>query len=184
MNQILKWTTLLVLAVAVLGCQPGAVRERLTADAPVPIGTVLVLHRDIVIPRGSARTFIQFGEVVPAVGQYHPLCELRVRGVSQESRTVRAGRFVITSIAREERDIVDSGARYLAAVGISIGMDGGQGDMIEYWVMRLQSERQPEVLWLACAAGFDIPARMRTPTLAEMRATLGPVATLELPGGQ
>ena len=163
------------------GCQSVPLQGAAPGDAPVPVGTEVVLHRDLVIPPRSARTFIQFGEVVPAVAQYHPLCEFRVRGVSEEPRTVRAGRFTVVSISRQERDIVRRGARQLAALGISIGMDGGQGDMIEYWLLWLKSETQPDALWLACAAGFDIPARMRTPTLDEMRATLGPVVTLELP---
>lgn len=185
MNDMKRWMVPVMLAAAAVACQPTAVRDGLWGDAPVPVGTVFVLHRDIVIPPRSARTFIQFGEVVPAVAQYQPLCEFRVRGVSDEPRKVHAGRFEIISVSREERDTVDSGARRLAAVGVAIGMGGGdQGDLIEYWIMRLRSQAQPEALWLACAAGFDIPARTRTPTLAEMRATLGPVATLELPDGQ
>lgn len=114
-------------------------------------GSKLILHRVLNIPAESAH--VTFGK-----GQYDVNCEFEVRTLGPG--VVQPDTFTVTRawISRE----------WISHPNI----------MRFYRVIKLQSERQPDVLQLVCQA-WDGPLLGRNITVPEMRAALGDTFSFE-----
>jgi hypothetical protein len=114
-------------------------------------GSKLILHRALDIPSGKAH--VTFG-----AGYYEGNCEFEVRTLGPG--TVQPDTFIITRAWRDRE--------WISHPNI----------MRFYRVMRLQSERQPDVLQLICQ-DWDGPLLGRDISVAEMRTALGDTFSFE-----
>lgn len=163
----------------------------------VPTGSVVSLRQDIEIPPGWARAHLQGGRIVAwaALQRYEPYCELEVNDVTATPRQfVRAGAFTVVRVRREqELGAVDSGIK-LAAAGSASGLgfgrtrltqfdsgdDGGSQLVLNEVRLQLNSPEQPQVRELRCNTGWALRPHALYPTVAEMRGTLGELASIEI----
>lgn len=181
--------TALVLAALLAGCQPLTVRdEQAGRDVPLTGGRV-VLHRGLTVPGGATRVFLQRGEVVAKrdLNHYAPSCSFQLRELSDMPREIRPDRFEITRAGYGLQEWVQRGPVMVAAAraGGAVLADAGEDDgaaMVMYVIeMRLASARQPEVMSLVCRSALDDPSQVERPSLQQLRAVLGPLASLETP---
>jgi len=126
----------------------------------VPVGTTLILKKEITIPAERYGRFFQGGQPVMSkdVDQYHANCKLMVEHSSDTGQTVPPGSFIIRRIQLEE--FVQSRPVKLAAVGFGIGIgtgvglgvgDGSPGMGPYTTIFYLYSEKQPQVKRLICS---------------------------------
>lgn len=174
--------TLLVLVAAVLA---GCATPMLDATLPgyrLPVGTAVVLQRELAVPTGHARVFLQQGRVVEKhrLDIYRPHCNFEQRAVSDGTAVIVADRFTVTAVSVGEDFVVQRRAYVYAALRLA-GDDDSPGQVNRYLHHRLASDRQPEVMRLTCHGGFDLPGLAQLPSLVDMRAALGEVAVIELP---
>jgi len=143
----------------------------------LPVGTVLVLQRAVVILPTRARVYFQKGQAGSAISEFEPHCELEVKQVLPVPQTVHPDEFVINRVAYEIMNVV-------AVEGLQYAHRGGAGgvsDIMKAWKMRLHSDKQPEVLQFICAGALNSPFLARTPSVKQIRAALGDYAVLRLP---
>lgn len=186
---------LILLAASVLltGCQTGAHDPSSKFYLP-PVGTRVVVNKDIPIPKRWARVYLQDGTLYTKgkYNEYYPNCAFVVQEVSDGSANIEPDTFEVYDLSWGSQDVLGSLPIMLAGVSIGIGGDGaglviggvsdGGAVFQNYNVsMKLRSERQPGVTELICNAGKDDPDRVKQPTIEQMRQSLGSYATLELP---
>lgn len=183
----LRWLAALVAACALSlsACStPTARQDESSPYYAVPQGSVLQLHRPIEIRPGSTRTWIQRGEVVRGFDRYWPNCSLEVSRLDHDnSQIVEPGGFTVTrsQFLREEVAILSHSVR-VAALRLAAAEDSGGHSMIyEGWHLWLDHPDRPNVRRLTCRGVFADPADARPPSIDEIRAALGEVATLRLP---
>ncbi len=177
MTRIIRFSFLIALLLS--GCNAYVVRSPADEDSAyysLPVGTVLVLHREVAIAPGYARVYFQNGQAAPATNEFEPHCWLEVRQVLPVLQIIRPDEFVITKVAYDTTHVA-------AVFGLKLAGGGGGGvsDLIKIWTMRLRSEKQPDVLRLVCGGGLNAPALARTPSATQIRAAFGSYASLRLP---
>ncbi|QVL49045.1 MAG: hypothetical protein KFB96_00425 [Thiocapsa sp.] len=184
-NTLIRSTVLGALVFLIGGCQT-LVRESVeTGWVEIPAGSTLTLNRPVSIPPGRARAFLMDRGVRGASGG-GTSCVLEVRRIDDEgTQNIPAGEIPITRVqnylalvsSRVPTTAPDRGVRFqLAAHG-----DSGGSQMIRpgyhFW---LDDSHDPNLLRMTCLGRLDDPAYTRAPTLAEIRAVLGDVATLKV----
>lgn len=169
----------LAVAIAAVGCAAPAVVDERSRSYPPPIGTVIELHTDLTVPPDRARVTIQRGAVAPGVHPFETWCQLEVNDVFPTAQTVRADTFTVYKVNRETAQVVLASPPVMVA-GVDTH-DGGSSDVTQIWHLWLKSPQQPNVRRLSCGGWFDTPSRALYPSVAEIRAALGEVASLHLP---
>lgn len=195
----------LPLATALGACHGTPLPYEESPYSVIPAGAQLTLHRDLTIPAGWARLYIQGGGPRPYsdVNPYHPHCRLEVERVREVPQTVKADVFRVEKVVYEELPWPAGGGSFLpasvpragliGAVGIEAREDLGRGAYIagsfgvadgsSPWTyathFRLRSERQPEVRRLTCQHWND-PTLAVHLTIRQIRETLGDLFTLEI----
>jgi hypothetical protein len=154
----------------------------------IPPGTTVTLHERLDIGPSRARVFLQDGTVRRptninlGLSEYAPHCHFSVNDVLEVAQVIEPDTFTVTRVRRLDfQQVVDGlpvGATLVAMVGGGGG--DGPGDVFHARRFELSSPRQPQVRALTCAGALDSPADARPPTLAEIRRTLGAIATLTL----
>jgi hypothetical protein len=163
-------------------CGPLSIRNEETRRY-IPLSQpVLVLHREVVVPPERTRVFFQSGELLPAVNEFLPHCELAVRELVDRPRVIQADRFTVTRVSSMTEYVVDAGGVLLALRGdvhLADGDGGGNGEspLMKLYIMWLHSARQPQVQTLICGGAFDSPALAVRPTLQDIATALGDYAT-------
>lgn len=160
---------------------PGAAYRELT-------GATLVLNREILVPAGRARVFIQDGgtsagghsRVSGSFDHYRPHCGLEVRHVDHAGFTIRPDEFRITRVQGTLQQVVSRAPLRVAGLSlVSGGMDGdGSAAYHEGYHFWLMSATQPEVRRMSCYGTFAEPPDLAPPTLDEIARALGDVAEL------
>lgn len=170
---------LAAVAIAVSSCQPYAVKNPASPYSIVPVGSVIVLHRDVTIPAGRTHVYFQRGKLVASTDDYVPQCRLEVSQLLQVPQTVHPGRFVVTRIAEEVSNVAEIGRlRFVLTRGGDD--DGGPSMEMVAWKLWLHSDTQPDVMWLLCGGAFDMPFWAQPPGVDAIRRALGTFATVEL----
>jgi len=141
----------------------------------IPTGTVLELHRDLIVPPGQAGVNIQ-GTAIGDRYRYDAVCRLEVLTVDDAPRPVRTDHFTVERVGREWEIFSNraSGLRYVA-----LFERDGPHLLLFTTFLYLRSERQPDVFRLACGHLQNSDQNPRHLTVAEIRATLAPVMTLQ-----
>lgn len=165
-------------------CQLASVKGNVDSPFyPPPVGSRLILKKDLTIPVGSAGVVLQAGQVVSqrsvnSVNQYHPNCRLEVSTVLNTTQTVTADEFLVTRVTIRS---YQAGTRdgFMKA---GLILAEGRGWNVYETVMTLSSARQPQVRSLTCQQWGD-PAFGTQASIQQMRAALGDFFSLELPAG-
>src|SRR3569623_88118 len=173
----MKWMSV-VLAAALAGCVSLAVKDENSSYYPVPVGSKLILHRDLEIPADSARVYLQGGQVVKSAGVFDPYCRFEVRDVLNVPQTLKADEFVVRKTQMDMLHISMHDGVQLA--GLS-GWGSSESDVTVAWYLWLESPRQPNVRRLICGGKFDAAFRARRPSINEIRIQLGDIASLMTP---
>ncbi|MFB1490918.1 MULTISPECIES: hypothetical protein [unclassified Thiocapsa] len=183
-NTLIRSTLLGALVVLIGGCQT-LVRESVeTGWVEIPAGSTLTLNRAVSIPPGRARVFLEDRDARGAGGGTS--CVLEVRRIDEQgTQSIPAGEIPITRVqnyvalvsGRVPTPAPGEGVRFqLAGHG-----DSGGSQMIRpgyhFW---LDDGQDPNLMRMTCLGRLDDPAYTRAPTLAEIRAVLGDVATLQV----
>lgn len=163
----------------------------LDADSPyfkVPKGSVIELHERIEIPRDYARVWIQDGRVRgTSFNAFEPSCGVEVSRINRESsQFVEPGRFQVvkTQFLREEVvEVQPLRVASSAPVKLTAAEDQSASDSLyhEGYHLWVKSPEQPNVRRFTCRGIYDFPANAKPPSIRDIRAAMGPVATLWLP---
>ena len=167
-----------------LACGSMTIKDEAT-QSYIPVqGWVLELRQNVTIPPGRTRVFFQEGQLLYAVNEYKPHCHISVREITEQAQTVYAGRFTIEKVYGRDGEVVMKDLIRLAAVGSAgIMADGGNGEgmKIYSYLMKLHSDNQPQVTYLACGGVADYPAFADYPTLQDIYTSIGDYAVLVRP---
>jgi len=178
----MPWTrflTILMVVTALTGCAASPDSPLASPYFELEPGSVLELHRDLEIPPGMARVFLQRGKVLSRgeMNQYEPSCDIEVRDLSHEIQIIRKGVFPIEKEQFGREAVAESGALKLAFSG---GLwKGGGFSVFRYRRFWLQSEDQPEVMRMTCRGTWEEIVRASPPTLPEIRIALGKVFSIK-----
>lgn len=145
-------------------------------------GYQVVLHNPLSIVPEVTRVFLQAGEAFPQYGlnEYEPHCSFEVRDVLQaETQIIEQDTFKVTRVQYLREEVVWLRPVQVASLQLANpGIDGSPSDIFEGYHFWLYSENQPDVLRMTCRYILTEPWNSRTPTLEEMRYSLGAYATL------
>ncbi len=156
----MRYVAGVALAFLLAACQTAAYRgDENSPYFTVPVGTRLVLHRELVIPADRVDVYLQGGRVLgyAEVNPHHPFCTFDVTKATQDIRYTRN------------------------APGVVFASDGTPSFEVYSTILALHSDRQPQVTVLTCTQ-WQYPPLQRHVTIAEMRKTLGDLFTLRLAG--
>ncbi len=184
-----KQLTLIALASALAGCYTPA---RYTGDenSPyylVPAGSHVVLNQTLTVPPEEAGVFVQNGEAQSRgqVRYSEPYCRFELKTVRGAPRTVAPDEMIVRRSGQQTlRTLAGVAGEQYASASILVtasDRDDSSLTILTYATqMELDSQKQPEIDRLTCArVGYRGEARHVT--IAEMRSTLGNIATLRFP---
>jgi len=139
-------------AVFLTGCQTTATTDVNSLWFKIRPGSKLVLNKSVEIPAGEAHIDLQNGQLSGAVDEYIVNCTFRIENLGPH--TVTPDTFQITDASDSQEWI-------------------SQPDIMRFYkVLRLRSERQPEVLKLVCQ-DWDGPLMGRPVTVGEIEKAVG-----------
>lgn len=189
--------TAMCLLMVLSACQTNRKFSPRAHSGSIPPGSYLELHQPLTIAAGDDQVFIQESKTVSSGGysygfdQYYPFCYMQVADISKQPQIIEPGRFEITRVNQDETEFVQ---RYPVKVASSAGVTLGHGDVrmlaggggdgggvrliVVTTVMALTSEQQPAVKRLVCGGGFDLETFADLPTVDQVDAVLGSIATL------
>jgi hypothetical protein len=173
-----------VVLLAGCGLSPIARQDTGSPFYPVPEGSVIDLHEPVQIRPGVTRAWIQRGEPTgQRFDRYAVSCNFEVRELDYDNaQVIEPGRFEVRRTQQVREEVVRKSSPVLLAGLLTLGgMDGDGSAMIhEGYHLWLDNPDQPDVMRLTCRGAFDDAGDALPPTIDQIRAALGPVATLEL----
>ncbi|MDH5484522.1 MAG: hypothetical protein OEY43_04725 [Gammaproteobacteria bacterium] len=158
-------------------CERHIIADERSALYPVPVGSLLILLQAIEIPPGTARVFIQQGQVLPLkqVNQYKPHCEFEINSLDTSIQTIHPDRFTIYKVATDIRYV--SRQALFASLSTRLFNDGDiVGFANDYY---LRSASQPDVRKLSCLHWDDSYKRIYL-SIEQVRQVLGKIFELQL----
>jgi hypothetical protein len=175
----------ILIAALLVGCRPVEVREDAAGTwTAIPPGSTLTLSRPVQIPQDRARIFFLGGQIRPAGANLGPSCGLEVRTMSRDGpQTVPAGTYRVARVENYWTQVAwrePPGTIRLRLASNS--SDGGSPMIQEGYHFYLAGGPDPNVMRLTCLGMLDDMWKSEAITLAEIRAALGTVASLELAG--
>jgi hypothetical protein len=185
-----------VLATFVLlaSCQSPQVRDQNSPNFLPPKGSLVILHDDMQISPQSARVFLQRGRLVGYhdLDRYYPWCSFEVNDVSDSTQILRANTFEIYRVYIRSEQVVENTKTRLAQLTVGAHKvwhlsgdgSGGPTTVTKVIVMWMNSPTQSNIRKLTCGGSEENEALARTPSVMQIRAALGDVATLKLPSEQ
>lgn len=175
MRQLMLYSLLLCL----VACQPLVVKDASSPYYLPPLGSMLVLNRQITIPPNSLSVYLQYGKILSAkdVDAYQANCKFELRNFSETERQVAPDQFEITKIQRTT-DIVLYRPMTVAMLGM---MSDGDAPMAEIYstTFYLHSPSQPQVLYLTCQH-WDEPTTGNHLNLNQIHQALGDIMRIEV----
>jgi hypothetical protein len=181
------------LAVALAACQTAYQGNEDSPYYNVPVGSQLVLNKEIHFDPDQVSVYVQFGKVLPfsAVQKYETFCKFELNHLVHAARTIAPSEMRVTRVYQERSydlfagaarpQYVDLTARRLVQSG---GFDqGGPGQQSFIERMDLHSPNQAEIYRLTCARWASYPTGYENLSITEIRRTLDPLFTLRTPVG-
>jgi hypothetical protein len=148
----------LLLALLLAGCLTTATTDVNSIWFKIRPGSRLVLNQPVEIPAGEAHVDLQNGQLSGGVDEYTVNCSLHIENLGPH--TVRPDTFQITDTSDSQEWI-------------------SQPDIMRYFkVLRLGSERQPEVLKLVCQ-DWAGPLQGRPVSVGEIEKAVGAYFTFQ-----
>jgi hypothetical protein len=176
---MMKRIGVVTLLLLVAGCQMASVKGNIDSPYyPPPVGSKLILNKDITIPPDNAGVMLQGGLVMNqrSINQYQPNCRLEVNAVLPTPQTVLADEFQITHVSTNSYMV----RSHDGFIKVGMNLAGSMGMYNFTTVMKLSSARQPQVRSLTCQQWGD-PSWGVPVSIQQMRTTLGEHMTLVLP---
>lgn len=178
----IAWASVWVLLLS--GCAYVAERNRdYRRQHHLPPGSGLIVEQALPVAAGRRDVFIQRGRVRPsgAVDRYQLYCELVLRHLSDQRRSVAPGRYEIIAANPfiDRHGVSRATVRYAA-----FGIGGDPAPSPQRYGIRLQLQGAPgcDVEQMLCGSLYD-PYEARYPTVAELQSALGTLARIEtVPG--
>jgi hypothetical protein len=166
------------------GCQTSALVQQDAGSAYIALQQAeVVLERDIRVPAGQARVFVQGGEAISKGGlsgtfdSYRPHCAFEIGSVDHDGYLIRAGVFRITRVESSIVPVVSAAPVVVAWSGGFVG--GGSQAYYDGYHFWLTSDADPSVRRMTCYGVYAEPYDLYPPTLGEINAALGNVARLD-----
>ena len=149
-------------------------------SSPVKLGDEIEIKKDIPIPAGLARVYLQHGKITGYGGtnQYEPFCYFVMREPLPVRQTIRPGILRVEHVWLNETDVRLHAPVRLAALASVIG--GNRMPIAHQFHIRLESAEQPDVRLLVCSGAFDMPIAAKPIRLPEMREALGTYAEVRV----
>ena len=164
-------------------CSLNDTKDEGSAFYAVPVGSLLVLNRDVTIDGDQVAVYVQNGELMKEVevDKYLPNCKFEVYKISEQPRTVSADTFKIIKV---EDDIESSSLQknvHLAALGnrFALGVLDRSNVFNYATLMYLSSEQQKDVYRITCQHWEDVRDDMHL-SISQMRKAMGEVFTLDI----
>jgi hypothetical protein len=166
------------------GCEGGGstVREASSADRYVDLaGGTVNLRQPLPVRAGQARVFLQHGKVSSGVDFYAPQCDFEIRSVKHQGVTIQPDIFRILRVQHVMEQVVQADSPIKVASLNLAGLDDSAGisQYFEGYHFWLESPKQPQVMRMSCYGVHAEPGVLQPPTLNEIRATLGDIASIE-----
>jgi hypothetical protein len=188
-NPLARAAPRLFLALALtllLGCETQMRQSDQGPWIPVGPGGTLVLNGPVQVPQDRARVFFRNGRLQSTGANQGPSCGIEIRTIPRDGpHVIPAGSFTIarvqpywTQVAALDPHRDRSAVRLRLA---SAPDSGGTPLIQEGYHLWLSDGPDADVMRLTCLGMLDEMWRARPPTLDEIRAALGDLATLELP---
>lgn len=180
---------ILVLLTTLVGCQTSYyIGNENSPFYVVPAGTRVSLNRELPIAPDRLAVFVQNGQVVTTseMRHYEPFCRFELWTLSSAARTILPDEMIVVSAGQHVFDgamYAEAARIHLASLSVTVADQGSAGGppLQSYLTrMKLRSEKQPDISALTCSMWGYLP-EVRHVTIAEIRQTLGGVATLRLP---
>jgi hypothetical protein len=180
------------LAAALAACQTAYQGDENSPYYVVPVGSQLVLHKEINFNPDQVSVYIQYGKVLPfnSISKYDPFCKFELNHRVSTARTIAPSEMRVTKAFQQQTYdmFVASGriphaqltAGHMAQSG---GFDGGPSLEAFIEQMDLESPTQPEVFRMTCARWAVAPGYRHNLSIAEIRRALDPLFTLRAPAG-
>ena len=170
-------------AAVITGCQTTGTVQQAASGAYIDLQQAeVVLEREIRVPAGKARVFIQGGEVISSDGlsgafdSYRPHCAFEIGSVDHDGYPIRAGVYRVTRVEPSIVPVVTAAPVMVAWSGGFVG--GGSQAYYDGYHFWLASETDPTVRRMTCYGVYAEPYELYPPTLGEINAALGDVAHL------
>ncbi len=161
-------------------CQQTPVYDETSPYSRITVGSKIVLHEALEVPKGHTRVFLQDGKTLAKhrLNQYYPHCNFEVRAVSDGTTRILPDTFFVTAVSEGEEMVVKRESP-LRHVGFG-AFDDSQSMITRLVHYRLGSENQPAVTRLTCHGGFAEPYEADFPGIGDVRDALGNLVTLGL----
>lgn len=173
----------LAAALVLSGCQTLIQQSENGNWIDIAPGSTLTLHQSVQVAQDRARVFFVNGRARNSGASYRPSCALEVRRISRDGpQTIPAGMLRIKRIQNYWTEVVDvrnPDAPRLRLVSVGgDGSDGGYSMIQTGFHLWLDDSADQNLMRLTCLGILADPVDAYPPTLEEIRAALGKLATL------
>lgn len=147
-----------------------------------PVGSTLVLKKQVTVPAGEVRIFLQQGELFRKADfdRYEPSCSLELRKLADVPRTIEPEQFIITKVQRLMQQVVYSQPVPGGLMKAAFDDGGGKPMVVHGYHLWLGSDTQPDVMRMTCRGYFDDINRAEPPSLNDVAKSLGDYGDLIL----
>jgi hypothetical protein len=146
--------------IALAGCNTAQTRDVTSPYYKVPIGSEIILNKDLDIPEGQANVSLQEGIPTTGVGNYNVSCTFNVRNPGPA--TIKPGSFKIRETS--------PGQEWVSRPDI----------MRFYREFRFTADAQPDVMNFVCQ-DWDGPMTGRPVSVPEMQKAAGDYVSFRFP---
>jgi len=177
---VIKWPTLWLVPglLLLVACQSTGPRSGYYASPLLPGDEVKIL-RDVVVPAGLARVYLQHGQTTSYAGtdQYAPFCYFLLRDPLPVEQIIRPGLLVVERVWLNQTTV---GLENPVRVAAALALGGGQSPLIAWqFHITLKSPQQSRMI-LVCSGAFDVPSTAAPIRLPEVRDALGNFAEVRV----
>jgi hypothetical protein len=150
-------------------------------DSPLLPGDEVEILRELVVPAGLARIYLQRGKTTNYAGydQYVPFCYFLLRGPLPAAQPIRPGVLVVEKVWLNQTTV---SLERPAPVASAMALGGGDSSPIAWqFHITLKAPDQSRML-LICSGAFDSPVAAAPIRLPELREALGDYAEVRVRG--
>jgi len=149
---------LTAMIVLLAGCNTAQTRDVNSPYYKVPIGSQIILNKDLEIPAGRAHISLQDGIVTPRIGEFGVSCTFEVRDLGPS--TIKAGTFTVRETGPGQERVSRQTVRF-------------------YRQFRFTAESsQPDIMKFICQ-DWDSPLLGRPISVPEMQKAVGSYITFK-----
>lgn len=178
---------LIVSPVTIAGCSGLVAPGESAVYSKVPVDSVVRVEQRLAVARERTRVWLRGDRTSTGSSSNSPICNFEVDKIDREEiQFIEPGEYRIRRVQNMWTEIVQMHPRTkrqveyrLAGIG---GGDGGTPSIYEGYHFWFDSPEQPNVMRMTCIGVFEDMWKARPPTIAEIRDSLGSLATLELAG--